>query len=122
MRFLLHSETGKFSLTEDLVGNDSIPPYAILSHRWLADTEEPTFEPTFEDLTNGTGKEKLGYEKIRFCGEQARQDGLQYFWVDTCCINTAEDAEHSQAINSMFRWYRNATRCYVYLSDVSIDK
>jgi hypothetical protein len=24
-----------------------------------------------------------------------------------------------EAINSMFRWYRNATRCYVYLSDVS---
>jgi hypothetical protein len=49
---------------------------------WLADTEEPTFE----DLTNGTGEKRLGYEKIRFCGKQARQDGLQYFWVDTCCI------------------------------------
>jgi hypothetical protein len=81
MRLLLRSETGEFSLTEDLVGNDPIPPYAILSHTWLADTEEPTFE----DLTNGTGEKKLGYEKIRFCGEQARQDGLQYFWVDTCC-------------------------------------
>lgn len=71
MRLLLRSETGKFSLTEDLV-EDRIPPYAILSHRWLADTEEPTFE----DLTNGAGKNKPGYEKIRFCGEQARQDGL----------------------------------------------
>src|SRR5271168_5226162 len=114
MRLLLRSETGEFSLTEDLVGDDPIPPYAILSHTWLADTEEPTFE----DLTNGTGEEKLGYEKIRFCGEQARQDGLQYFWVDTCCINKANYAELSQAINSMFRWYHNATRCYVYLSDV----
>jgi hypothetical protein len=114
MRLLLRSETGEFTLTEDLVGDDLIPPYAILSHTWLADTEEPTFE----DLTNGTGEEKLGYEKIRFCGEQARQDGLQYFWVDTCCINKANYAELSQAINSMFRWYYNATRCYVYLSDV----
>jgi hypothetical protein len=25
----------------------------------------------------------------------------------------------THAINSMFRWYRNATRCYVYLLDVS---
>jgi hypothetical protein len=114
MRLLVRSETGEFSLTNALVGDDPIPPYAILSHTWLADTEEPTFE----DLTNGTGEEKLGYEKIRFCGEQARQDGLQYFWVDTCCINKANFAELSQAINSMFRWYRNATRCYVYLSDV----
>ncbi|KAI1621217.1 hypothetical protein EDD37DRAFT_659562 [Exophiala viscosa] len=106
------SETDTFSLTEH--DDDRIPPYAILSHRWLEDTEEPTFE----DLENGTADKKLGYEKIRFCGEQARRDGLQYFWVDTCCINKTNHAELSQAINSMFRWYRNATRCYVYLSDV----
>ncbi|KAF2804816.1 NACHT-domain-containing protein [Mytilinidion resinicola] len=52
-------------------------------------------------------------------GEQAKQDGLQYFWIDTCCIDKKNDAELSRSINSMFRWYRNATRCYVYLSDVS---
>jgi hypothetical protein len=114
MRLLLRSDTGEISLTKDLTDEDRIPPYAILSHRWLADTEEPTFE----DLSNGTGKNKPGYEKIQFCGEQARQDGLQYFWVDTCCINRANYAELSQAINSMFRWYRNSTRCYIYLSDV----
>ena len=115
MRLLLRSNTGEFSLTKDLVGDDTIPPYAILSHTWGADTKEVTFE----DLINGTGKDKPGYEKIRFCGEQARQDNLQYFWVDTCCINKANYTELSRAINSMFRWYRNATRCYVYLSDVS---
>jgi NACHT domain/Heterokaryon incompatibility protein (HET) len=120
MRLLRRSNTSEFSLTKDLVGNDTIPPYAILSHTWGADTEEVTFE----DLTNGTGEEKpgyekSGYEKIRFCEEQARQDSLEYFWVDTCCINKANYTELSQAINSMFRWYRNAARCYVYLSDVS---
>jgi len=62
---------------------------------------------------------KAGYEKIQFCGEQARRDGLQYFWVDTCCINKSSSAELTEAINSMFRWYREATKCYVYLSDVS---
>jgi hypothetical protein len=44
---------------------------------------------------------------------------LQYFWVDTCCINKSNNTELSEAINSMFRWYRNADKCYVYLSDVS---
>ena len=117
MRLLLYSDTGDFSLTKDLV-DDKIPPYAILSHTWLKDNEEPTFK----DLTNGKGKEKLGYEKIRFCGEQARRDGLYYFWVDTCCINKANYTELSHSINSMFRWYRNATRCYVYLSDVWTTK
>jgi hypothetical protein len=81
MRLLFCNADGEYGLTADLVGDSTIPPYAILSHTWLVDTEEPTFK----DLTNGTGKEKLGYEKIRFCGDQARQDGLQYFWVDTCC-------------------------------------
>ena len=114
MRLLRCSNNGEFGLTNE-VGDDTTPPYAILSHTWGPDTEEVTFE----DMTNGTSKNKPGYEKIRFCGEQARQDGLEYFWIDTCCINKANYAELSQAINSMFRWYRNATRCYVYLSDVS---
>jgi hypothetical protein len=114
MRLLLCSDTGEFSFYKDLVGDDTIPPYAILSHTWGADAEEVTFE----DITNGTGKDKPGYEKIRFCEDQARIDGLQYFWVDTCCIDKSNNNELSEAINSMFRWYRNAAKCYVYLSDV----
>ncbi|KAF2691151.1 HET-domain-containing protein [Lentithecium fluviatile CBS 122367] len=118
MRLLRRSNTGEFSLTRNFIGDEPIPPYAILSHTWGPDT----VEVTFNDLTNGCGKDKSGYEKIRFCGRQAEQDGLQYFWIDTCCINKANKAELSQAINAMFRWYRNATQCYVYLSDVSTAK
>jgi hypothetical protein len=88
--------------------------YAILSHTWGADNAEVTFR----DLMDGTGKSKAGYEKIRFCGEQARRDGVQYFWVDTCCIDKWNNTELAEAINSMFHWYRNADKCYVYLSDV----
>jgi hypothetical protein len=115
MRLLKWNNDGEISITADLVDKDGIPPYAILSHTSGADTEDITFQ----DMTDGTGKDKAGYRKIRFCGEQALQDGLQYFWVDTCCIDKANRAELSQAIRSMFRWYRNADRCYVYLSDVS---
>ncbi|KAH8674523.1 hypothetical protein BGZ60DRAFT_468818 [Tricladium varicosporioides] len=115
MRLLQHGDNGELNLTEDFAGDDVIPPYAILSHTWGADTDEVTFE----DLVNGTGKDKPGYKKIQFCREQARQDDLQYFWIDTCCINKDNRAELSLAINSMFRWYHKASRCYVYLSDVS---
>ena len=115
MRLLRRSSSGEFSLSKKLKGEDITPPYAILSHTWGADTEEVTFE----DLINGTGKDKPGYGKIQFCGQQAEHDGLQYFWVDACCIDKSNKAELQKAINSMFRWYRNATRCYVYLSDVS---
>jgi hypothetical protein len=117
MRLLERNSAGELSLTKDFVG-DNIPEYAILSHTWGADTEEVTFQ----DLINDTGKSKTGYHKIRFCGEQARHDGLQYFWVDTCCIDKSNSTELAEAINSMFRWYRNAAKCYVHLSDVSINK
>jgi len=66
MRLLRRSISGEFGLTNDLVGDDTIPPYAILSHTWEPDTEKVTFE----DITNGTGKNKPGYEKIRFYGEK----------------------------------------------------
>ena len=113
MRLLEHNDDGEFSLTKDFGNN--IPRYAILSHTWGSDTEEVSFR----DLMDGTGKSKAGYEKIRFCGEQARRDGEHYFWVDTCCIDKSNSTELAEAINSMFRWYRNAAKCYVYLLDVS---
>src|SRR5271168_2876818 len=115
MRLLKVEEDGEFSLIEFI--GDKIPQYAILSHTWGADGEEVTCE----DLTRGTGKSKAGYQKIRFCGKQAATDSLQYFWVDTCCIDKSSSAELSEAINSMFRWYHDAGKCYVYLSDVSIS-
>ncbi len=98
MRLLERNNAGEFSLTKDLV-DDDIPRYAILSHTWGADSEEVTFE----DVMKGTGKSKPGYDKIRFCGEQAGRDGLQYFWVDTCCINQSNNIKPSETINSMFR-------------------
>jgi hypothetical protein len=111
---LLHSDTqGKLALT-DFHGK-TIPPYAILSHRW-SDSEI-----LVEDVLNGTYKEREeGYRKLAFCAKQAAQDKVQYFWIDTCCIDRWNNSERSKAINSMFQWYKNATRCYVFLSDVSV--
>jgi hypothetical protein len=111
MRLLEYNNDSEFSLIDFFA--DDIPEYAILSHRWEAE------EVTLADLTDGTGKKMAGYGKIQFCGEQARHDGLQYFWVDTCCIDKSNAVELQEAINSMFRWYQNAVKCYVYLSDVS---
>jgi hypothetical protein len=114
MRLLEWSTVSQLILTKDLVGDD-IPQYAILSHTWGADSEEVTFK----DLMDGTGRNKAGYNKIWFCGEQARRDGLRYFWVDSCCIDKSSSAVLSEAIISMFHWYHNAVKCYVYLADVS---
>ncbi|KAL5114448.1 hypothetical protein ACEQ8H_007645 [Pleosporales sp. CAS-2024a] len=113
MHLLKYQENGDLSIAKF---EDKKPPYAILSHRWRAEADEVTFE----DVANNTGKDKPGYTKIRFCGKQAQRDGLQYFWIDTCCIDKKDKPELHFAIQSMFRWYQNAIKCYVYLFDVSI--
>lgn len=59
-----------------------------------------------------------GYSKITGCCRQARLDGYEYAWVDSCCIDKSSSAELSEAINSMFKWYLDAEVCYAYLSDV----
>jgi hypothetical protein len=112
MRLLRHRADDDFELIT--FHDDDIPPYAILSHTWTGG------EVTYDDLVAGVGKTKTGYVKIHFCGERAAEDGLEYFWVDSCCINKATSDELSTAINSMFSWYQRATKCYVYLSDVQL--
>jgi hypothetical protein len=93
--------------------DDDPPPYAILSHRWGAE------EVLYENILDGTAKTMLGYAKLEFCGERAVADHIPYFWSDTCCINKADAAETQRSINSMYKWYQRAAKCYVYLPDVS---
>ncbi|KAF7540571.1 hypothetical protein G7054_g1266 [Neopestalotiopsis clavispora] len=114
MRLLHHLGDGHFRL-EDFA-EDNKPNYAILSHTWLVDGSEVTFD----DLEKGNTQNKTAsYNKIQFCVKQAAKDGLDYSWVDTCCINKSSSAELQEAITIMFNWYRDAAKCYVYLSDVS---
>ncbi|KAI3324047.1 vegetative incompatibility protein HET-E-1 [Xylariaceae sp. AK1471] len=112
MRLLKLQDDGSLQFTEDIA--TGIPPYAILSHTWGHDSQEVNFN----DIREGTGRHKDGYQKIEFCCRQAVLDGLNHIWVDTCCIDKSNNTELSEAINSMFRWYQRAAKCYVYLSDV----
>ena len=96
---------------EDFIG-DYVPAYGILSHTW--DEEEVSFQA----FSTPEARWFAGYKKIQgFCAIAA-EDGLFYVWVDTCCIDKSSSAELSEAINSMYRWYAKAKRCYVYLSDL----
>jgi len=72
-------DNGEFSLTE-VLADDDIPKYAILSHRWGLSGDGVMFE----GHSKGTGKEKNGYRKVQFCGEQSARASLQHFWIDTC--------------------------------------
>jgi energy-coupling factor transporter ATP-binding protein EcfA2 len=111
MRLLSLDSTGKLALTD--FSGKTVPPYAILSHRWTED------EVLFQDVRNNTYEKKAGFQKIQFCAKQARENNLDYFWVDTCCIDKWNLSELSKSINSMYRWYEEAQKCFVLLHDVS---
>ncbi|KAF7523757.1 hypothetical protein G7054_g11674 [Neopestalotiopsis clavispora] len=92
------------------------PPYAILSHTW--GSEEISFQDINTASSNGSNA-KAGLDKIKKACVEALRRSLQYVWVDTCCIDKSSSAELSEAINSMFRWYKEAECCFAYLADVN---
>ncbi|KAL9078807.1 MAG: hypothetical protein Q9157_002290 [Trypethelium eluteriae] len=90
--------------------------YAILSHRWREEEVE------FADVRNEEFPSSMkGALKIMKCCELAVSQGLDYAWIDTCSIDKSSSAELSEAINSMYRWYENASICYAFLDDVYKD-
>ncbi|KAI6812583.1 hypothetical protein KC367_g8408 [Hortaea werneckii] len=95
---------------------ETAPPYAILSHTWEDD------EVLFKDMDDlERAKAKSGWQKIEYICRQALEDGLEWAWVDTCCIDKSSSAELSEAINSMFNWYECSAVCYVYLCDLTMS-
>ena len=95
---------------------DGVPEYAVLSHTWGRE------EVSLQDMQDlGSARCKKGFIKIQHCCRQAKADGWQWAWIDTCCIDKTSSAELSEAINSMYRWYSNSMACYAYLSDAEIN-
>ncbi|KAF4885730.1 Vegetative incompatibility protein HET-E-1 [Colletotrichum fructicola] len=83
-----------------LFNSPKAPGYVILSHTWV-EGEEVSFQE-MSQIAEGIShiaKWKSGYRKI---------------W-ETC--RQTSSAEVTEAINSMFRWYRDAAVCIAYLSD-----
>ena len=107
---------GQEPTTSDL--HDDLPPYAVLSHTWGKD------EVTFDEMLWGeeSTKEKAGYRKIQDFCRVARDHEFQYAWIDTCNIDKRSSAELSEAITSMYGYYRKADICFIYLADVPPDR
>ena len=72
---------------------DNVPKYAILSHRW--EEEEVTYQ---DFLQPDVRKNMVGFKKIMSACKKAVEDGLEYLWVDTCCIDKSSSAELSGAV------------------------
>lgn len=56
-----------------------------------------------------------GKSKLLKAIAEARVQGFNYIWVDSCCINKSNNTELVEAISSMGDWYKNATVCYCFI-------
>ncbi|KAF0320846.1 HET domain-containing protein [Colletotrichum asianum] len=102
---------------EEFSGTRIPKSYAILSHRWEDD------EVIYQDLqTPEIATQKAGWRKIENFCRVALDNGYEYVWIDTCCINKRDLTELTEAINSMFKWYANSAVCYTHLSDITLGQ
>ncbi|KAK3641344.1 hypothetical protein LTR56_011372 [Elasticomyces elasticus] len=94
--------------------DEDAPPYVAASHRWLNDGET-----TYQDAKHR--RSSAGYQKVEAFAKYIRKElaPIRWLWIDTACINKESAAELSEAINSMFEWYRGAQICLAYLADVN---
>ena len=123
---LINTVTGEFATFWD----SQRPPYAVLSHTWgdeevsyldylvLTSDLPKTASGLLHALLKAPRTDSEGIRKVRECCKLARTRGFGWLWMDTCCIDKTSSAELSEAINSMWSWYRDAAECYVYLIDV----
>ncbi|TBU24285.1 heterokaryon incompatibility protein-domain-containing protein [Dichomitus squalens] len=122
--WVLDTETGQF-----VQHNPDAIVYAILSHVWDTHGElsyedlrtiQQDYRPGGHRATSQTSiwEDPRLSSKVRRACERARKDGFRYIWIDSCCIDKRNSAELSEAINSMYAWYRLAKLCYAFLADV----
>ena len=99
---------------------DATGGYAILSHTW--DGNEQTFQEVKvigkQCRRESANPRDFVDAKIRNCCIAAAKRGYRWLWIDSCCIDKTSSSELSEAINSMFRWYKEAEVCLAYLADV----
>ncbi|KAI6012987.1 hypothetical protein EDC04DRAFT_2579676 [Pisolithus marmoratus] len=103
--------------TQELEDIHERRPYAILSHAWREGEAH-----RFREIGTKSVRMQPGYEKVEMCCELARQDGLDYVWVDTCCADANSSAAQSEVTISAYAWYQQAHVCYAYLDDADGSK
>lgn len=131
--WLINTTTEKIQFIAD----PELCQYAILSHTWRREGE-----PTLQEYMNhsmsppavasgrgikedrlakraSAGKEER-FAKVRETCRLARARNIPYAWIDTVCIDKTSSAELTEAINSMFRWYKDAAVCFAYLVDLPV--
>ncbi|KAG2359515.1 hypothetical protein BDR07DRAFT_1378631 [Suillus spraguei] len=86
-----------------------------LSHRW--EGKEPLLQD-IKDKAVDELKAAGGITKLQSFCKTAHAAGYHWGWIDSCCIDQANNVELQTSLNSMFAWYQTSALTMVYLSDV----
>lgn len=91
--------------------------YSILSHRWMA------HELSMDDVKaihsgdyRATAEKEPAYAKITTFFAKSREYNCFYAWFDSGCIDQKNNAELTESIPAMYKWYQNANVCIVRLA------
>ena len=93
--------------------------YSMFSHKWEA--SEPLFKEVVDKDVYGL-EESLTHDKLKTFCKIVRDDGLNWAWSDTCCINQEDPTVLQEALVSMFKWYEGSALTVVYLPDVPLRR
>ncbi|THV01254.1 hypothetical protein K435DRAFT_750421 [Dendrothele bispora CBS 962.96] len=103
-------------------GTEPVPHYAVLSHTWGEGDSEVTYADLDERPEEERTKKKPGYQKILNACAQARLNGLDLLWVDSCCVDDTDEmevVEVREAVGLIYYYYQNSSVCYAHLDDMS---
>ena len=101
------------ALIERVVGE--FHRYAMLSHTW--EGNEPLYDKVIKIVVYDLEAVPT-HEKLRMFCKIVRDEGFNWAWSDTCCIDKKDPSILQEALISMFKWYEASAMTIIFLCDV----
>ena len=89
--------------------------YTTFSHTW--EGNEPLYDKVVKIVVYDLEASHT-HEKLRMFCKIVRDEGYNWAWSDTCCIDKGDHFILQEALVSMFKWYEGSAMTIIFLCDV----
>ncbi|KAK8859059.1 heterokaryon incompatibility protein-domain-containing protein [Apiospora arundinis] len=99
-----------------------MPPYAVMWHirSEVNDGKKLGFQES--GSVNIIWRHQSEKDVIKSFCERTKERGIDYAWMDTCCIDQSSSTGLLEAIDSISQWHRRAAIWCVYLENISLSE